>query len=241
MLTRGKRIVLISLILLAAVGIPDAAHACSCDRLAACQTFWTSDVVFIGRAHRVLKTPGGAQEARIVVDEWLRGQRVGAELTIFSYGVGASCDYGFTEGTRYLVHATKRPAGTWGASLCGGTAPVAEATADLKYIRDALEHSGDGTLSGYAFVDINPREGVQTGPPISDARLVLRSSRGELTARTGKEGNYRFEAVPAGEYTLVVELPPGHKPVPPKRIVMGKGACLRHVFWTVKRIERVNH
>ncbi len=174
----GKRIGLVLVILIASAGIPDAAHACSCAMPAACETFWTSDVVFIGRAHRVLKKSGGAQEARIVVEEWLRGQRVGSELTIFSYGVGGSCDYGFEEGTRYLVHATKRQAGTWGVSLCGGTAPIAQATADLKYIHDALEHPGEGALSGNAFIDIDPGEGVRTGPPISNARLVLRSSRG---------------------------------------------------------------
>jgi len=232
----GKRHGLILAIVLLSACIPDAAHACSCARLAACETFWTSDVVFIGRAQRVLKIPGGAQEARFVVDEWLRGQRAGSALTIFSYGVGGSCDYGFEEGTRYLVHATKRAAGTWGASLCGGTAPVAEAAADLKYIRDALAHPGDGTLWGNAFVDLDPGEVVKGGPPIANARLVLRSSSGrELTTQTGKEGNYRFEAVPAGEYTLVVQLPSDHNPVPPKRIVVGKGACLQHVFWTVRR------
>ncbi len=231
----GKRHGLILAIVLVSACIPDAAHACSCDRLAACAAFWTSDVVFIGRAERVVKKPGGAQEARLVVDEWLRGQRAGSELTILSYGVGGSCDFGFDEGTRYLVHATKR-AGRWAVSLCGGTAPVAEATADLKYIRDALAHPGDGTLSGSAFVDIDPGEGVKTGPPIANARLLLRSSSGrELTTQTGKEGNYRFEAVPAGEYALVVQLPSGHEPVPPKRIVVGRGACLRHVFWTMKR------
>jgi hypothetical protein len=78
-------------------------------------------------------------------------------------------------------------------------------------------------------------KGCGRGHRSANARLVLRSSRRELAAQTGKEGNYRFEAVPAGEYTLVVELPSGHKPVPPKRIVIGKGACVRHVFWTVKR------
>lgn len=225
----------ILLILLAIVGIPDAAHSCSCAKSAPCETLWTSDLVFIGRPLTVLQSAPGAQEARFVVDEWLRGQRVGSELTIFSYGVGGSCDYGFAEGTRYLVYATKRPEGTWRAFLCSGTAPLERATADLKYIRDALEHPGEGALSGNAFIDIDPGEGVRSGPPISNARLFLRSSRRKLTTQTSKEGNYYFEAVPAGEYTLVVELPSGHEPVSPKRIVVGKGACVRHVFWTLKR------
>jgi Carboxypeptidase regulatory-like domain len=221
--------------LLAALCIADAAQACSCAPLPPCESFWTADVVFIGRADSVVEKKPGAQVAQLAVDEWLRGERVGPKLTILSYGVGGSCDYGFTAGSRYLVHAKKRPDGTWSASLCGGTASLADAAAALKYIRSALEQPGAGTLSGNAFIDTDPGEGVKSGAPIANARLILRSPRGEQTARTDGDGNYRFMAVPAGEYTLVAELPDDHAPVPPKRLAIGKDACLRQVFWTTKR------
>jgi len=38
-----------------------------------------------------------------------------------------------------------------------------------------------------------------------------------------------------GSILAIVQLPSDHNPVPPKRIVVGKGACLQHVFWTVRR------
>ena len=68
---------------------------------------------------------------RFVVEEWLRGERVGPGITTVSRGIGGSCDYGFDQGTRYLVHANRRPDGEWNVFLCGGTAPLAQATADL--------------------------------------------------------------------------------------------------------------
>ncbi len=220
-------------ILLAALFLPDAAHACSCAKLRPCWTFWTADAVFIGRAQSVVEKRRGDQVTRFVVEEWLRGERLGAELTTFSYGVGGSCDYGFDQGTRYLVHASRRADATWSVSLCGGTAPLAQATDDLKYIRDALAHPGPGTVMGMAILNIDQGE-RKVSRPISDARVVLRSSREERTARTDKEGSFRFEAVPAGESTLTVEAPAAHQPIRPKRIAVGKDACAQ-LFFTIER------
>jgi hypothetical protein len=54
----AKRTLLI-VIALAALFTPEAAHACSCAKLSPSSTFWTADVVFIGRALRVVpKAPG---------------------------------------------------------------------------------------------------------------------------------------------------------------------------------------
>jgi hypothetical protein len=226
---------LVSLIVLAALSLPDLARACSCAVPTPCDSLWTAELVFIGHARTVVKKPGGVQEAQLVVEEWLRGLRVGNEIAVFSKGVGGSCDYGFQQGTRYLVYARRRPEGAWGVSLCSGTGPVDRATADLAAIKDALKHPGEGTLSGHAFTDLDPGPGLKSGPPISNMRLLLRSSSRDLATRTDNDGNYRFAAVPAGEYTLVVEPPPDHHPVPPKRIELGKGACARHYFSATKR------
>ncbi len=228
-----KRTLLI-LIALAAFFTPEAAHACSCAKLRPCWTFWTADVVFIGRAQSVVQKTPGDQVARFVVEEWLRGEKVGSEITTISRGIGGSCDYGFDQGTRYLVHASRRPDGTWSVSLCGGTAPIEQAADDLKYIRDALAHPGPGTVTGMAILNIDQGE-RKLSRPIGDARVVLQSSRQEWTTRTDKEGSYRFEAVPPGDYTLMVEAPTGHQPIKPKRIAVGKDACAHHSLFTIKR------
>ena len=228
----GRRVILV---LLATLLVPDPADACGCAQLSPCHTFWMADTVFIGRAQSVVEKTRGNQVTRLVVEEWLRGARIQGELTTYSYGVGGSCDFGFKEGSRYLVHATKDADGAWKVSLCGGTDLLDQSEGPLKYIRDALAHPGEGTLSGFAFVDIDPGKGVKSGPAISNVRLVLRGSNRELTTRTDLKGTYRFEMVPPGDYTLTVELPRDYTPVPPKHVAIGKGACGNHIFWTTKR------
>ena len=172
---------------------------------------------------------------RLIVEEWLRGERVGAAMTTTSYGVGGSCDYGFRQGVRYLVYSSRRADGTWSVSLCGGTAPSEQADDDLKYIRDALAHPGDGTFSVHSFVDIDPGEGVKAGPPPAGARLLLRARVVSCVALFEQNGTYRFGAVPAGEYTLTVELSSDYTPVSPRHVVIGKGACLVQLVSVTKR------
>jgi hypothetical protein len=230
-----KPLITVVATLLAVLSIGSTAHACSCPKFRPCQTFWTAETVLIARAQSVVQKGSGTFVTRLVVEEWLRGERVGAELTTTSYGVGGSCDYGFQQGVRYLVHANRRADSTWSVFLCGGTAPIEQAAGDLKYIRDALAQPGDGTLSIHSFVDIDPGKGVKSGPPPVGARLLLRGSGRQLKGIVGPEGAYRFDAVPAGEYTFTVELPPDYAPVPPKQITTGRGACLIHLFTASKR------
>lgn len=221
-------------VVLAALSLPNAAHACSCDTPRPCSTLWTAEVVFIGRAQSVVAKVRGEQVTRFVVEEWLRGERVGSEITTVSRGIGGSCDYGFDQGTRYLVHASRRAGNEWSVFLCGGTAPLEQATADLTYIRDALAHRGPGTVTGIAILNLEQGE-RRLSRPIADARVVLRSSREDRTTRTDKEGKFRFEAVPAGDYTMTVEAPAAYQPVTPKRIAVGKDACAYHSLFTVPR------
>ena len=126
-------------------------------------------------------------------------------------------------------------AAAWKVSLCGGTDLLDQSEGPLKYIRAALAQPGEGTLSGFAFVDIDPGTGVKSGPAISNVRMVLRGSNRELTTRTDLTGTYRFGVVPPGDYTLTVELPRDYTPVPPRHVAIGKGACVNHNFWTTKR------
>ena len=226
----------LTLVLLFALWFPHPADACSCAPARPCETFWSADLVFVGHVERVARKPQGNEVAQFVVEEWLRGEKVGRAVAISSYGVGGSCDYGFEDRTKYLVHAWKRPDGTWGAGLCGGTIPIAEGGAALAYIREALARPGPGSLSGNAFTDIDPtKTGVRSGPPLTDARLFLRGSAIERMTRPDKDGNYRFADVPAGDYSLIVDLPAGYVAIPPKRVAIGKDSCVRHSFHTERR------
>ena len=89
-------------------------------------------------------------------------------------------------------------------------------------------------MTGIAILNIDQGE-RKLSKSIADARVVLRASREERTTRTDKEGKFRFEAVPAGDYTIIVEAPAAYQPVKPKRIAVGKDACALHSIFTTRR------
>jgi hypothetical protein len=197
--------------------VPARADACMCAPKQPCDGFWTAEVVFIGRAESVTNR-GGDQVSRFVVQEWLRGERPVGDITIHSRGVGGSCDYDFKHSVRYLVHGSRRPDGTWSAFICGGTLPLDQATDALRYIREALANPGAGGVSGTAFQ-------ARSSRMVADARVFLRTPQRELVARTDAEGRFAFTAVPPGEYTLVLETPPGLGSAVPQRVGVGKNSC----------------
>src|SRR5262245_33790770 len=87
------------------------AAACSCAARPLCATFWDADGVFIGRAEVTPLGPG-AQRTRFEVEESFRGPASGP-VEIVSRGIGGSCDYGFSNGTRYIVFARRALDGSW--------------------------------------------------------------------------------------------------------------------------------
>jgi hypothetical protein len=230
-----RRTIFILGAVLATTSLPRDVLACSCPPIPVCSSLWTADVVFVGLVTNVARPTPGTEMTRFSVEEWFRGERVGKEATIASYSVGGSCDRGFDEGKRYMVYANRRSDGSWRVDVCSATATVDRAAQDLKYVRDALAHPGPGALWGNAFIDVDPTEHVRSGPSIARAPLVLESGARRLLSTTDPQGQYRFERIPAGEYTLSSDLPSDLVPVPPKRIVIGKGACIMHTFWTTKR------
>ena len=220
---------------LVSASFPRQALACSCPAPAVCSSPWTADVVFVGLAENVARPAPRTEITRLRVEEWFRGERIGEEITVPAYSVGGSCDYGFEQGKRYVVYANHRPDGSWHVEECSGTSPVERAAQQLTYIRDALANPGPGTLSGNAFVDVDPTEGVRLGPFIAGARVALEAGTRRFVATTDSQGQYRFDTIPAGEYMFSADLPPDLTPVPRKRIIIGKGACISHTFWTTKQ------
>ena len=221
-----KRLIfVVAAMLLLAEASPDA---CSCAMRRPCQALWEADLVFVGRAAQVTVLGPGNLETKFVIEEWLRGDRVGPTVSLFAHGLGGSCDIGFEQGVRYLVYAEKRQNG-WGALMCGGSASLEDSSSALKYIRHALSREGEGTVSGEAFEIRQPYSPLEV-TRFADLVVTLRSDTRELTAITDRNGAYKFDRVPAGEYTISIDLSSRGTSLPSKRIAIGTGACLRHRF-----------
>src|SRR5688572_17162009 len=153
------------------------ASACDCAGRPTCATLWDADLVFVGTVNRIVTTAPKTEEARFTIEEWLRGEPVGKEVTIMSAGVGFSCEYDFAPAGRYLVFARKAPDGSWKAALCGGTTPIEskQGQADLAEIKAALNSRQPGTVSGEVAFDEDPAERIMPGAPIARTAVRLRS------------------------------------------------------------------
>lgn len=208
------------------------AQACECVGLPSCQTAWAADLVFIGTA-QVSEIGPRKEQALFKVEEWLRGERVGEQLKFLTEGVGVSCDARFESGVRYIVFAYKVADGTWKGSCA--TAPLLQAPFAAEYIRKMLRSTEPGAVSGNVVFDADPSELYRSGPPLSNAAVHLRSALRELTTATNTQGDFRFERVPSGEYSLVVDVPKDAAPVQPMKVVVGAEACVMRVIFVDPR------
>jgi carboxypeptidase family protein len=220
--------------LLLCVGSPGIAAACECFGLPICATTWAADLVFVGTATKISEPSPGVEETEFVVEEWLRGERVEATITLRSEGIGLSCEYDFTQKVKYLVMAVRR-AGVWKASGCGGTRPFPGAISDLNEIRDALRSRAPGTVSGEIFFDEFPDERVGGSVPIVGARVTLQAGRDRRSVTTDEHGAFRLARVPAGTYEIIVNVPSNATPVPSQHLVVGPNACIRQYFFSDPR------
>jgi hypothetical protein len=211
------------------------AGACTCAVFPVCTTFWDADAVFIGRA-QVTSLGPGAQLARFEIEESFRGPAGSVEIV--GRGIGGSCDYGFVDDTRYIVFARRHPDGSWKAFLCGSTTPLAEAGEVIRFARiTARDTARGGSISGSVFSAERTEAGrLGLHSPLPSVRVVAHDGTRELTTRTDLGGQYEFEKVTPGRYTLTFSAPPGVEPIAPASLdVKGPGACVMHHVTSVRR------
>jgi hypothetical protein len=210
-----------------AVLYPRPAEACDCASSPICHSLWAASAVFLATADRVTSPSPGSEDVRLVVDEVLRGEGVGKTITLHQTGLGTSCDFDFTRGGKYLVFATKVKNGSWQVLVCSGTRsrdPAAES--DLTYIRSALASPGTGTVSGYAYAARLRGDHSRTGASLKDLLVTLRAGTSEVNVRTGPNGEFRFDRVRAGRYSVVIGTRRITTILPAAAITVGAEACL---------------
>ena len=224
--------------ILGAVAITASARpavACSCALRPLCAAFWEADAVFIGRAEVTPLGPG-AQRTRFEVEESFRGP-AGGLVEIVSRGIGGSCDYGFVDATRYIVFARRAPDGSWKAFLCGSTAPLTQAGEAIMFARGPGRERRGGSVTGSIFAAERTSSGrVESHSPMTGVTVRIGEGTRNRSTRTGLNGQYEFENVAPGRYTLTVSDSPEVEPIPPAIIeIKGPGACVFHPVTAVRR------
>jgi hypothetical protein len=123
------------------------------------------------------------------------------------------------------------------ATICSETRPAQFAQAKLAVLRAMRDQRPVASLYGAMRSMQQPYSSVSDdyyGKPIADTRMILRSDKNTLEAKTDANGNYAFFDVPAGKYRVEADLPRHleiaqtilSEPVPP--IDMPQNACYEH-------------
>lgn len=195
---------------------PRAADACSCDvPPPPCEAFQRAAVVFVGKVTAIKEGGGGSQEATFAITEKLKGGPADTEVI----AGGGMCGTVFQQGKTYIVYASG--SGPMSSSLCGRTATIDRAKADLAYARTVGKRT-KAILEGAAFVQ--DTQGTRTNR--ANIEIVVRDTK--FKARTDKAGRYMLE-LPPGKYTLDVLDPKARVPVDQNEVVTlnDANACAR--------------
>jgi hypothetical protein len=195
------------------------AVACSCHQRAHCQSFQTSDAIFVadvllrrvvqqGEEIGASRSPRAGNVFRVRVVERFSGPTVGQEVSIETGIGGGDCAYVFDVGRRYLIDAVSVNNILF-TSLCSLTGPATPENVVLRELKQNALGKRTPDVSGVV---------TQNGPPLKwgDERAlqgvrVSLQMPGEsaLTTMTDKNGGYFFDKVPTGTYQVLVnDLPP---------------------------------
>jgi len=182
--------------------------------LGECAAVSRADAVFVGTvADRAPEPIGGSlswtvhkiavsQKRRGSVDSFITlvpGSRPTAEQITASQShpeesmMISTCDYDFQLGKQYVIYARRTPDGQWATSMCTGTKPIEEASADIAdidYIASIPLAEPTGRVYGnIARTILNPND--RTAPmtvPAAGVRVALTSEANPFTVTTDSEG-----------------------------------------------------
>ena len=194
---------------------PSVVAACSCGGAGVrpCAAYWKAQAVFTGVVTQVTDSDvrGGRGESvrpfnyrlvRFKVLARFRGSRRRAVQVLTEPG-GVECGYRFVPGRRYLVYAEERLDGRLYTSACTATKPLAEAEADLSFIRGLPTAPplaavyGNVEFSGRDFKDSSFR-----GEPAAGMRVLVEGGEVRRETLTDARGDFAFEGLPPGPYSV---------------------------------------
>lgn len=222
--------VALAVLLLLCPWMTGTATACSCDgENPPCAAVWEADAVFVGLViDRPFERVGGNLHwtvNRIAVGQTLKGSldpfvtlvpgerpsgnRIAASSAYpGDQAIGSSCDYGFEVGRQYVIYARRTKDGGWTTSLCTGTKPLENASADLDYFATLPFADTTGRVYGQVTRTIQDSalsERVQN-VPAPGVTVAMTDSRNRFTTTTDAEGMLDVQ-VPAGDYVIAPVVP----------------------------------
>lgn len=213
------------LVVVALLAFQSAASACSCfmDASPCSQTWKSGQVVFVGtvKAKTPIQRPFVVDKHtfmasgfvyRFLVSEGFRGgAAAGQEVEIETGQGGGDCGYPFAVGASYLVYAGQQE-DRLQTGICTPTRPAAMAPAITRQLRALRDGRAADTLFG--TIGVGPRgvsysDLVDTKPMADVPVRAVAADKAEYSTKTDQDGVYSFSMLPAGEYTVEIDLPKG--------------------------------
>ena len=203
---------LLALVVVALLGSARAALACTCIQSGpACQAFWNTPLVFDAVASSVDEERG---LATLDVSRVWRGAM--PNRIVVPSGDGASCVYVFEPGRRYLVFAHRDLSnGRVRVSLCSATREWDGTGSDAEFLASLSRPAAGGRIFGAVRYFTRSGGGVpeREQKPIVTS-VHLQTPAGVRTV-TSSGGEYRFEGLTPGSYSLTLDTPDGYIAYPP--------------------------
>ena len=210
--------------------------ACSCAGPALpCADYWKASAVFIGTVSSSTTTTYKLEErefdGRVIhfaVDRAFRDVN-GAEVDVITGMGGGDCGYDFRVGGQYLVYAHRIANNQLATGICSRTRLLSEAADDLAYFDGLAKAKGGAEIFGQ--VGRLDRLTVDR-TPVSEVKIVIEGQSRRVEAVTNAKGKYRITKLPAGSYTVKVELPEGlgiHNSE--QQVTVSDRGCAQVDFW----------
>jgi hypothetical protein len=195
--------------------MPSVAAACSCGGGGArpCAAYWEARAVFDGVVTEVAESGvrrGGSESVRpfyyklvrFKVQDWFRGPRRRA-AQVLTAPRGDDCGYQFVPGRRYLVYAEEGTDGRLYASACTATKPLAEAGADISFIRGLPAAPPLSAIYGnVAYSGRDLKDDSFRAEPAAGLRVLAEGGGRRRETLTDARGAFAFEGLPPGSYSV---------------------------------------
>jgi hypothetical protein len=190
-----------------------SALGCSCSPASeapACEKILTADVIFVGTVQSIVPDPHlpAASRLRVYrfqVDTTYRGLLPSVDHIVVNPDNFTSCQTEYRRGSRYLVFAS-RLAGTDEviSGGCHGSRLAEYATKDLAFLGAYRNNQAGRLVYGrvlqWATSIGRPRR--EEDAPVAEARVVLSNGIQTFVRQTTQTGDFRFDGVPPGTYSL---------------------------------------
>jgi beta-lactamase class A len=221
------------------VGLAPGVKACQCIEAGpVCQSYFTTPVVFAGEVVSIENLPDpSTPKIQIVgwdryavhfaVSEAFRGVS-GAEVAVRA---GGGCSYNFELGRKYLVYADSGEAGgPLHAYICGRSAPIEKAQADIDFIH-GLKTAAGAEIHG----SITAARGSHTMKELvaKQSVTIFGESGAAVHIKTDESGMFRVAGLSLGKYTVTAATIPGQTEFSAWHGTMFDGSCAAVDFYSV--------